>query len=290
MSSASEIDARLERRLREASAVIQAKKEEAYRKNQAKRRWEKTRRLTDAVERSQVSFAAAQHGGRDKRGAGSDRRPSIAAATERRTSLAAEHGLASVVHNVRRLPGNGEASPAHALALPSKPPGERPRAAASVSTAPRISSRPDRPSTAAADGGPRRHGGRGIRSARPRSALSAPVYNDPPSYSGLRAATLARAEMWAHHELHEGEIHERRRSKAAQKAKLRRFLERESQAAFEHAGVEVLDTESEAEAKLAAAIERATKEAKARFDADLSCAKAYYPYLFSAELHRGISR
>ena len=96
--------------------------------------------------------------------------------------------------------------------------------------------------------------------------------------------------MWARHELHEGEIHKRRRSKAAQKAKLRRFFERESQAAFEHAGVEMLDTESEAEAKLAAAIERATAEAKARFDADLSCAKAYYPYVFSGKSKRPISR
>ena len=42
----------------------------------------------------------------------------------------------------------------------------------------------------------------------------------------------------------------------------------------------MLDTESEADAKRSAAVERATAEAKARWDADRTAAEVYYPYLF----------
>ena len=92
--------------------------------------------------------------------------------------------------------------------------------------------------------------------------------------------------MWARHDLEQGEISRRRRAKAAQRTKLRRFLEREAEAALEHSGVEVLDTESEAEAKRAAAVEQATAEAKARWDADRSAAEVYYPYLFAGDRKR----
>ena len=81
----------------------------------------------------------------------------------------------------------------------------------------------------------------------------------------MRAATLARAEVWALHDLEQGEIRQRRRAKTAQQNKLRRFYEREAQAAMDHVGVEILDTESEAGVKLAAAVEKATAEAKARW-------------------------
>ena len=312
-SSAAEIDARLARRLQAAAVVVQAKKDEEYRREKTKRRWEKSQRLTDVTERHDVARAAYLHekfhGGGG--GGGSARRPATAGARlRRRPSLATQHGLASVVSNVTKLGGELAHEPAPEAPDPgAKSPPERvtgmgnpnqshTRArpataaasagslmagsillAASIESGSRetglLATRPvpARPSTAAparpstAGGGGRRRGSRQGGAARSYSErpTTAPSYREPPSYAGLRAATLARAKVWALQDLEQGEIRQRRRAKTAQQNKLRRFYEREAQTAMDHAGVEIMDTESEAGVKLAAAVEKATAEAKARW-------------------------
>ena len=302
-SSAAEIDARLARRLQAAAVVVQAKKDEEYRREKTKRRWEKSQRLTDVTERHDVAHAADLL--EKCHGSGSARRPATAGARlRRRPSLATQHGLASVVSNVTKLGGELAHEPAPEAPDPGpKPPPEltgmgtpnqshtraRPATAAasrgslmagSILLAASIESGsretrpvPARPSTAApvrpstAGGGGRRQGSRQGGAARSYSErpTTAPAYREPPSYAGLRAATLARAKVWALQDLEQGEIRQRRRAKTAQQNKLRRFYEREAQTAMDHAGVEILDTESEAGVKLAAAVEKATAEAKARW-------------------------